>query len=218
MKALITQGSPCCVQGNGLQLHIVAHSMGSYALGRILLCGLQAYKTQDLERSSRCIQSITFAAADARRDEIQFIVDKLTGQFLSQAQMTLFCSRDDNALAYSNALRNWKRASYRAGLIHCHRNISGFLMALRHDSDLHAMAVPRLEVVDATPVNVGLLGHSYFLDSPEMVNLLASIIIGGQSARSWNLRKSSCPKCANAGCWEMHKGWVPRAAHMQAEE
>ncbi|KAK9803134.1 hypothetical protein WJX73_010141 [Symbiochloris irregularis] len=78
---------------NNLELHILAHSMGNYAISQILSAARDSNNVVDLKFS--CVQSVTLAAADATREEISSIA---TAAYLHNARITLLSWPDNNPL------------------------------------------------------------------------------------------------------------------------
>jgi esterase/lipase superfamily enzyme len=134
------------------RVHLVAHSMG----GRVLTRALQQLSVSAESINTR-FQEVVLAAPDLNAK----ILSQLAGAMQEASdRVTIYSSGRDLALQISAILRG---ESSRAGG--------------KSPSSLKLPA--SFDVIDATKVRDSLLGHSYFVTSPLLLNDLALLIIQG---------------------------------------
>jgi len=151
-------------------VHLIAHSMGNRAL------------VQALERMalSQTIQEPVFgqvimAAPDVDASEFH---DRYAPSVTRLArQVTLYASTNDQALVASTKVHGHTRAG-----------LSGESLVL----------VPGVDTVDVSPIDTGLIGHSYYGDNPRMIQDLQAIVELGKPAadREWLERIARSPTLA----------------------
>jgi esterase/lipase superfamily enzyme len=158
-------------QSGATEVHVVAHSMGSYGLLRAML---RPVMTAAISEGVRFGQ-IILAAPDV--DRRLFERDARILAMVSK-RVTLYASSNDYALKVSMALANFQRA--------------GILPP--------PVEVPGVDVIDVGPVDLTFLGHSYVVEEiavmEDMVKLITgntppsrrSRIVPGADRRSWILK------------------------------
>ncbi len=142
-----------------MQIHVIAHSMGN----RALVGALQLLQLRYPEKQPMLAQVILAAPdldAEEFRDRYASAVDACA------AQVTLYSSATDRALLASMQL-------------HGHRRL-GLTSSPQP-------TVAGVDLVDVTPVDTSLLGHSYYGSHPLMIRELVSLIHQGvpPKERAW---------------------------------
>lgn len=118
-------------------VYLIAHSMGSRGLTRAVASLIKS-KPEYRER----IREIILAAPDI--DAAVFKRDILPEFVTAQLPVTLYASSKDNALIASKEVHGYARAG---------------------DSGRGLVVQPGLETIDASDLDTGLLGHSYYGES-----------------------------------------------------
>jgi esterase/lipase superfamily enzyme len=153
---------------NADNIYIIAHSMGNRALTRAISSLL--LERPDLK--SR-IREIILAAPDI--DSEVFRRDIAPAMSRSGNSITLYASSEDKALILSKSLHDYPRAG---------------------DAGEGLVVVPGIETIDASRVDTGFLGHSYFGDTHSVLSDIFYIIRSGKRAGD---RFGLVEKKSNAG-------------------
>jgi esterase/lipase superfamily enzyme len=141
------------------QLHVIAHSMGNRALvGALQLLQLHHPEQQPM------LSQVILAAPDVDADEFLDRYARAVNTVASRA--TLYASANDRALLASFQL-------------HGHRRLGLTMMP--------QPTVAGVDLVDVTPVDTSLLGHSYYGSHPLMIRELMSLVHQGSppEERNW---------------------------------
>jgi esterase/lipase superfamily enzyme len=128
-------------------LHIIAHSMGN----RIVTDGLLSDKITKTERAR--LGEIVLAAADVDRKKFHQQYDLPR---VGAMRITMYASNRDQALLASKIFHGFVR-----------------LGEVKPDIEVKA----GMDSIDASAVDTGFLGHSYFGDSPSVVDDLSPLIV-----------------------------------------
>jgi esterase/lipase superfamily enzyme len=161
------------------RIHLIAHSMGN----RALTWAMESMANGGALGRSQPFSQVVFAAPDVDRDTMR----QLLGTIKPLAsRLTLYASSDDEALRASQAVHGHNRAG-EAG--------QGLLVA----QDL-------MDTVDASGVDLSLLGHSYYGDSDAVVIDLQQLFLQGLSPEARNLTKA---RQGNAVYWTLPAGLPP---------
>jgi len=124
------------------QIFLIAHSMGNRALVNAFL-GLLAEHPE----YKPLFGGVFLTAPDI--DAQRFRRDIAAGLAGSGARITLYASGDDRALKLSNRIHGKPRVGYVDGI---------------------PLVVPGIETIDATGVDTGMTGHSYYNDSRSVLS------------------------------------------------
>lgn len=136
-------------QSHATTIHLIAHSMGNRALARAL-AGIAAEHSAALPM----FKQVFLAAPDIDVD----VFRQLAAVFPSAAgHVTLYASSRDQALAASKRFHQYARAG---------------------DSQIITI-VPRVDTIDATAVDTGLLGHAYYGDNRSILSDIYSVMHTG---------------------------------------
>ncbi len=148
-------------QSDAQNVYLIAHSMGNRALTRSL-AALLAEKPEVRKRLTEVILTAPDIDADVfKRD----IAPALTSH---GRPITLYASSRDLALAASKRVHGYPRAG---------------------DSGPEMVIMPGIETIDATKVETGFLGHSYFAESKSVLSDIYYLIKERQRAdRRFGLR------------------------------
>jgi esterase/lipase superfamily enzyme len=160
-------------QSGAQNVYLIAHSMGNRALARAVGT-LLAEKPSLKERLKEVILTAPDIDADVfKRD----IAPALTA---TGRPVTLYASSVDLALAASKEFHGYPRAG---------------------DSGADLVVLPGIETIDATQVDTGLLGHSYFAESGFVLSDIFHLINDGARA---NMRMGLHPVDVRAGrYWQL---------------
>jgi esterase/lipase superfamily enzyme len=139
--------------GDG-EVVLIAHSMGNRALTRVV-----ATLARESPALRSRIKEIILTAPDIDADVFR---DTLAPALIAtQRPITLYASSDDLALVASKKAHGYGRAG---------------------DSGAGLIVLPGIETVDATGVDTGLLGHSYFGDSRTVLSDMFYLVLEGKRA------------------------------------
>jgi esterase/lipase superfamily enzyme len=131
-------------------VHVIAHSMGT----RLLADALEKTTPPAAAAAGR-LRQVVFAAPDIDADTFR----NLSAAFPGKAErVTLYASSGDRALAASMQIQKYPRAG---------------------QSGQDLVIVPSVDTVDASTVETGLLGHSYFGDAGTLLSDLFYVIRNG---------------------------------------
>jgi esterase/lipase superfamily enzyme len=133
-------------------IYLIAHSMGNRALTRAV-ASLLADKPALRSRVREVILTAPDIDAGVFKREI---VPALTA---TVSPITLYASSKDLALAASEKIHGYPRAG---------------------DSGRGLIVVPGIETIDATAVDTGFLGHSYFAERRSVLSDIFSLIRNGE--------------------------------------
>jgi esterase/lipase superfamily enzyme len=135
-------------------IYLIAHSMGNRALTRATI----AFLNKNPDARSR-LKEVILTAPDIDADVFKRdIAPALTA---SGRPVTLYASSDDAALLASKKVHGYARAG----------DLSRVLIVL-----------PGMETVDATSLDTGFLGHSYFADNRSVLGDIFQLIKEGKKA------------------------------------
>ncbi|HDZ8828530.1 TPA: alpha/beta hydrolase [Aeromonas dhakensis] len=135
-------------------IYLIAHSMGNRALTRAIVSLLT--EKPDLRNK---IKEIILTAPDI--DAGVFKRDIAPRLAASGRPITLYASSNDLALTASKKVHRYPRAG---------------------DAGEGLILVPGIETIDATHVNAGLFGHSYFADEKSVLSDIFYLIHDGKRA------------------------------------
>jgi esterase/lipase superfamily enzyme len=135
-------------------VYLIAHSMGNRALTRAVASLLT---DKPIIRSR--LKEVILAAPDI--DAEVFKRDIIPALTKPDSPVTLYASSEDLALAASKKVHGYPRAG---------------------DSGQGLVVVPGIETIDATHVDTGLLGHSYFAEARSILSDMFYLIRYGQRA------------------------------------
>jgi esterase/lipase superfamily enzyme len=137
------------------QLHLVAHSMGNYVLRHTV----QEYVKQSSGRPVRLFDQVFMMAADEDDDAFE-LGYKLKPLSRLAKRVNVYFNNNDRAMAVSDKTK-------------------GNPDRLGDDGPRVPRGIPgKVSLVDVTPVVSGLVQHSYFLDSPRVVDDMKQVLIG----------------------------------------
>ena len=142
-------------QSGAETIHLIAHSMGNRALTRAFADLSEEQGTRLGQQFKNVILTAPDIDADVFKREIAPAMCK------SGAHITLYASSNDRALLASKKVHGYARAG---------------------DSGEQLVVVPGIETIDATDANTGLLGHSYFAESPDIITDIFKIMSVGEKA------------------------------------
>ena len=136
------------------RVHAVAHSMGS----RVLAEGLRRVDVSAFPAGSAALREVVFAAPDINADTFRNFITKF---YARAGRFTLYASNGDKALESSQALHKYPRAG---------------------DASDGIVVASGLETIDASAVDTGLMGHSYFCENPFVIRDLFDLIMRGEGS------------------------------------
>jgi esterase/lipase superfamily enzyme len=140
------------------QLHLVAHSMGNYVLRHTV----QEYVKQSSGRPVRLFDQVFLMAADEDDDAFEHGY-KLKSLPRLAKRVNVYFNNNDRAMAVSDKTK-------------------GNPDRLGDDGPRVPRSIPgKVSLVDVTPVVDGLVQHSYFLDTPEVVSDMRQVLAGTPS-------------------------------------
>lgn len=126
-------------QSGAKTIHLIAHSMGNRTL-------TAALRTINRPSDGPMFQEVLLTAPDIDADTFrQEIAPAIRG---TAGRITLYASSDDNALKASKLVHGYPRAG---------------------DSRPSLVVVPGLDTIDVSGIDMSLLGHSYYGDSPTVL-------------------------------------------------
>lgn len=174
-------------RGQAKKLHIIAHSMGNRALvGALERLILRVPSSRDW------LGQVVLAAPDVDGGE-------LSNRYLptivpSVQRVTLYTSSNDKALIVSSAIHGANRAGV---------------------DTPRSLIFRGVETVDVSPIDTGLLGHSYYGENPELIKDLQALVELNQPAsnRNW-LRPINAPD--NSVYWTFSTSRVARQSSPSA--
>jgi esterase/lipase superfamily enzyme len=169
------------------KVHLIAHSMGNRALvGALERLILRVPSSRDW------LGQIVLAAPDVDGGE-------LSNRYLptivpSVQRVTLYTSSNDKALIVSSAIHGANRAGV---------------------DNPRSLIFRGVETVDVSPIDTGLLGHSYYGEKPELIKDLQALVELNQPAsnRNW-LRPVNAPD--NSVYWTFTTSRVARQSTSSA--
>ncbi len=135
--------------------HLMAHSMGNYVLRH----GLQEMLSQTGGRPGRLFNQIFLMAADEDEDAFE---ERHKLKLLPRLarRVNVYFNREDRAMAVSDVTK-------------------GNPDRLGDDGPRAPFQVPaKVTQIDCTPVVSGVVEHSYYLDTPEVVKDVAAVLAG----------------------------------------
>jgi len=140
------------------RLHLVAHSMGNYVLRHTV----QEFVTQSSGRPARLFDQVFLMAAD--EDDDAFEHDhKLKPLTRLAKRVSVYFNNEDRGMAVSDKTK-------------------GNPDRLGDDGPRMPRSIPgKVTLVDTTPVVEGFVEHSYFLDSPKVVEDMRQVLTGTPS-------------------------------------
>jgi esterase/lipase superfamily enzyme len=137
------------------KLHLVAHSMGNYVLRHTL----QEYVKQSSGRPVRLFDQVFLMAADEDDDAFEHEY-KLKSLPRLAKRVHVYFNNNDRAMAVSDKTK-------------------GNPDRLGDDGPRVPRGIPgKVSLVDVTPVVDGLVQHSYFLDTPKVVQDMRQVLTG----------------------------------------
>jgi esterase/lipase superfamily enzyme len=140
------------------QLHLVAHSMGNYVLRHTV----QEYVKQSSGRPVRLFDQVFLMAADEDDDAFEHGY-KLKSLPRLAKRVNVYFNNNDRAMAVSDKTK-------------------GNPDRLGDDGPRVPRSIPgKVSLIDVTPVVDGLVQHSYFLDTPEVVRDMRQVLAGTPS-------------------------------------
>ncbi|MDH3910289.1 MAG: alpha/beta fold hydrolase [Rhodospirillales bacterium] len=140
------------------RVHLVAHSMGNYVLRH----AVQEIERQSSGRVPRIFDQVYLMAAD--EDDDAFEHDhKLKRLPRLAKRVNVYFNNEDRAMAVSDKTK-------------------GNPDRLGDDGPRVPRGVPgKVTLIDCTPVVGGVVEHSYYLDSPRVVDDMQKVLVGTQS-------------------------------------
>ena len=137
------------------QLHLVAHSMGNYVLRHTV----QEFVSQSSGRPVRLFDQVFLMAADEDDDAFELSY-KLQPLPRLAKRVNVYFNNKDRAIAVSDKTK-------------------GNPDRLGDDGPRVPRGIPgKVSLIDVTPVVSGLVQHSYFLDSPRVVDDMKQALTG----------------------------------------
>lgn len=136
-------------------IHLIAHSMGNRALTRAFADLSENHKAGVSKKFKKVILTAPDIDADVFKNEIAPVMLK------SKSHITMYASSNDLALLASKKVHGYPRAG---------------------DSGNNLLVLKGIETIDASEVNTGLLGHSYFAESLDIITDIFQIIHNGVKA------------------------------------
>lgn len=140
-------------------IHLLAHSMGN----RLLVRALRELMRDNPAPDPPPFDQIILAAADI--DAEIFERDFAPSVSAAARHVTVYVSANDWALLGSNRLHKYAR------------------LGQRQSPNSHLGAFPNLRVVDATPVDHGIVGHMYYGESPTVLDEIRGLVSGDPDFR-----------------------------------
>jgi esterase/lipase superfamily enzyme len=144
--------------GSGAKIHLVAHSMGSRALTKVL-------RSIAADNKEAIFNQVVLAAPDIDREV--FVRDIAPAILTIAQRTTLYASSQDKALKLSEEIHNYPRAG---------------------QSDPPLVLVRGLDTVDASSVDTSAVGHSYFAEEPLLLKDVFMLICQNRGPADRNLR------------------------------
>lgn len=141
------------------RIHLLAHSMGNHVLVR----ALRELMRDPPRTEGPPFDHVILAAADI--DAEIFERDFAPAVSAAARRVTIYVSSNDWALLGSNRLHKYVR------------------LGQRHQTTRHLGAIENLFVVDATPVDHGIVGHVYYGESPTVLEELRGLLRGDADFR-----------------------------------
>lgn len=155
-------------------IHLIAHSMGNRALTRAFSDLVEEQESQLSEKFQKVILTAPDIDADVFKQEIAPAMLK------SKAHITLYASSNDKALIASKVVHGHPRAG---------------------DSGEKLVVLPGIDTIDASAANTGLLGHSYFAESLDVITDIFDLLNSGEKAAN---RSGLIPRSNTFGeYWEV---------------
>ena len=149
-------------------VHVIAHSMGTRALTRALAAGAES------AARGVVIKNVILAAPDI--DASVFKRDILPGLREAGARITLYASSEDEALKASKTVHGYPRLG---------------------DSGANLVLEQGLDTIDATHVDTGFLGHSYFSETRGVITDIRELVRSGlEPDRRGGLRRRNSGELA----------------------
>ncbi|MFT5508262.1 MAG: esterase/lipase superfamily enzyme [Hyphomicrobiaceae bacterium] len=167
------------IQKTGAEtVHLIAHSMGNRVVADALM---QLHWTLTPEEKA-VIGEVILTAPDIDAD---VFVDQIAPRIQQMdARMTLYTSSEDEALATSHTVHGYPRA--------------GTFAALSHLPD-------GVDVIDASNVETGDHGHTYYGDSQSVMSDICHLMVSGLPANERALTLSSLTSPANQTYWSVRE-------------
>ena len=137
------------LQSHAKTIHLIAHSMGNRALTGALKAIAQSHQGMP-----PMFKEVFLAAPDIDAGVFRQLAEVFP---LAADHVTLYASSRDQALAASQHVHDDDRAG----------------------DSVHICVVPRVDTIDATAVDTGLLGHSYFGDSRSILSDIFKVMDKG---------------------------------------
>ena len=155
-------------------IHLIAHSMGNRALTRAFSDLVEEQESRLSEKFQKVILTAPDIDADVFKQEIAPAMLK------SKAHITLYASSNDKALIASKVVHGHPRAG---------------------DSGEKLVVLPGIDTIDASAANTGLLGHSYFAESLDVITDIFELLNSGEKAAN---RSGLIPRSNTFGeYWEV---------------
>ena len=140
------------------RVHLVAHSMGNYVLRH----AVQEIVARSPGRATRIFDQVFLMAADEDADAFEHD-HKLKPLPSLAKRVSVYFNNEDRAIALSDKTK-------------------GNPDRLDDDGPQAPRGIPgKVTLVDSTPVVEGLVEHSYFLDSPTVVEDMRKVLVGTPS-------------------------------------
>lgn len=136
-------------QSHAKTIHLIAHSMGNRALTGALKAIAQSH-----QGTPPMFKEVFLAAPDIDAGVFRQLAEVFP---FAADHVTLYASSRDQALAASQHVHDDERAG----------------------DSVHICVVPRVDTIDATLVDTGLLGHSYFGDSRSILSDIFKVMDKG---------------------------------------
>lgn len=131
------------------RIHIIAHSIGS----RLLLRVLTLLGVKHNPRDPKPFGKISFLAPDVDEGEFLSWIPEMKN---TADRISIYGARDDQALTLSMSLFGLPRLGlFRPG---------------------HFISADGIDTIDVTDENFGILGHSYFINSPKVIEDLRIVL------------------------------------------
>jgi esterase/lipase superfamily enzyme len=135
------------------RIHVIAHSMGNRAVAAALE-NLAAHLGQSAASGRPPFQEVIFAAPDIDQGRLAQLLPTVRGM---AARFTLYGSSDDEAIRASHAVHGYDRAG---------------------EGGDRLLISPGLDSIDASGIDLNLLGHSYYGDVVLALADLAQLLDG----------------------------------------
>lgn len=135
-------------------INVVAHSMGNRpTTGALVELGWQRSHHDAASTRPKLLDRLVLAAPDVDADRFRKDLAPVLGEVANH--VTLYASSDDRALIASKQVHGYPRAG---------------------ESGAGIVVVPGIETVDVSGIDLSLLGHSYYGDSPSMLQELYELV------------------------------------------